>query len=63
MEELTYQELLKKLGEYEAIIRDQQTLIQQLLDHNKKLSEIASTQKETIMSMRLMLGGANPPQN
>ncbi|MBX7240686.1 MAG: hypothetical protein K1X92_02975 [Bacteroidia bacterium] len=64
MEGLTNQELLQKLQEYEAIIRDQQVLIQQLLDYNKKLTEIAATQKETITSMRLMMGGSmNPPHN
>ena len=64
MEELTTQELMKKVEEYEAIIRDQQVLIQQLLEHNKKLTEIATTQKETITSMRLMMGGnMNPPYN
>ncbi len=64
MEELTSQELLQKLHEYEAIIRDQQVLIQQLLDYNKKLTEIATTQKETITSMRLMMGGSmTPPHN
>ena len=58
----TLDELVQKLQEYEAIIKDQQKLIQQLLDHNKKLTEIVATQKEAIVSMRLMMGGPINPQ-
>jgi hypothetical protein len=53
---LTTEELVAKLQEYEAIINDQKTLIEQLIDHNKKLTEIATTYKEAIIATRINLG-------
>lgn len=53
---LTTEELIAKLQEYEAIINDQKTLIEQLIDHNKKLTEIATTYKEAIIATRINLG-------
>lgn len=53
---LTQQELVAKLQEYEAIINDQKTLIEQLIEHNKKLTEIATTYKEAIIATRINMG-------
>jgi hypothetical protein len=64
MANLSYEELLEKVTEFESIIRDQQTLIQQLIEHNKTLSEIVTTQKEVIVSMKTVMGGRDlPPQH
>lgn len=60
--ELTQEEMIAKLQEYEAIINDQKTLIEQLLEHNKKLTEIATTYKEAIIATRINIG-QNPTIN
>ncbi len=53
---LTQEELVTKLQEYESIINDQKTLIEQLIAHNQKLTEIATTYKEAIIATRINLG-------
>ena len=53
---LTNEELVAKLQEYEAIINDQKMLIEQLLVHNKQLTEIATTYKEAIVATRINIG-------
>ena len=59
MENLTHEELLAKVKEYESIINDQQVLIKQLMDQNQKLAEIATMQKEFINSVKGMMGPGN----
>lgn len=64
MENLTNEQLIEKNKEYEAIIQDQKNLIEQLIQQNQKLAEIASMQKEFINSIKGMMGNgtAMPPQ-
>lgn len=54
---LSQEELAEKVAQYEAIINDQQVLIQQLMEQNKKLLEIVDMQKQYIHNIRTMMGG------